>query len=485
MTSREPPAYLSEVPDERSRNVAQLRIPPHSIAAESSVLGALLLSNDAWDSVGDLLTDADFYGYQHRLIFAAIGQLANACLAADPVTVWERLKTTNSHDEAGGLVYLNSLAQYVPSAANIRRYAEIVREQSVLRRLVSASDEIATAAFNPNGKTVSSVLEESLQRLMAIEAGATEDDWESLEIGIVRVLDRIQDEADGRTKPDVIPTGLTELDERLDGGGRPGEVIVIGARPNIGKSAMGLTIAVNAAESGEPVGYWSGEMSKMQLNTRAMSMRSHIHLTRLKRPERLRDYDWPNITKGVEQLHHLPLHFNDRPGLTIAKMRSTVRRLKRKHGIRLLVVDHLGLMAPTNPRDTRNNQVGEISRGFKQLARELGIVVLLLVQLNREVEKRIDQKPVLSDLRDSGEIEQDADVVFFIHRPYHSKPDLGDEWKYYAELPVAKLRDGEPGSVHVMYVGENTRFDDWPQGTAIPTSQLRVKRAPAPQAGDL
>jgi len=458
------------------REVAQLRIPPHSVEAESSVLGGLLQDNDCWDRVGDLLSDVDFYRYEHRLVFSAISTLINASKPADVITVYAQLEKAGKHEEVGGLPYLNSLAQYVPSAANIRRYAEIVRERSILRRLVSASDEIASAAFNLQGKTVDALLEEAVQKVMGIDAGTSQDDWESVGTGIVRVLDRISDEASGHSKPDIIPTGLTDLDERLDGGMRPGEVIVIGARPSMGKSALGLTIGVNTSMDGEPTGYWSGEMPKPQLWNRALSMSSAVHLSRIKRAERLRDFDWPQITTGVEKLRQLPLHVNDRPAMTIGKLRAATRALKRKHGVRVLVVDYLGLMDGTDPKQPRTYQLEEITKGLKQLAKELGIAILLLVQLSRKVEERVDQMPILSDLRDSGAIEQDADIVIFVHRPWKAKPDLGDEWKYYAKVSVAKLRDGEPGYVDLMYVGENTRFQDWPEGQDIPTSQVRVKR---------
>lgn len=479
MTAREIPQHVLEGPPPDTE-VALLRVPPHSTSSESSVLCGLLLDNAAWDRVGDLLIDADFYRHEHKLIFGAIGALVSVCKPADVITVFEHLEHLGIAEQAGGLPYLNALAQYVVSAGNIRRYAEIVREHSILRQLISTSDEIASAAFNPGGRSVESLLSDAVQKMMGIDTAAKDDDWESIGDGQMRLIDRIQGEADGSIKPDIIPTGLAELDERLDGGGRPGEVIVIGARPGMGKSALGLTIGVNTASRGEPTGYWSGEMSKAQLNTRAMSMRSCIHLSRLKRAERLRDFDWPNITKGVDQLARLPLYFNDKPALTVARLRSQARALKRKRGLRVFVVDHLGIMDPTDVKATRSQQIGEITRGLKQMARELGVLVILLVQLNRDIEKRTDGTPMLSDLRDSGEIEQDADIVVFLHRPFKTKPDLGDEWKYYAKLTIAKLRDGEPGDVHVQYVGENTRFDNWPVDIPIPTNAVRTKRDPTP-----
>jgi replicative DNA helicase len=464
--------------EEAMSEVAMLRIPPNSNEAESSVLGGLLLNNDAWDRVGDLLRDTDFYRYEHRLIYTAIGQLVNANKPADVVTVFEALRTAGKAEEAGGLAYLNALAQYVPSAANIRKYAEIVREQSILRSLIAASDEIATAAFAPQGRTPQAILDDAEQRIFAVrEAGASHgDDWVGNEEGITRLLDHIQDEYNGTSKPDFIPFGLKELDERLDGGGRPGEVIVIGARPSMGKSSLGLTIATNTARVGEPTAYWTGEMPASQLHKRQMAMASHIHLSRLKRAERLRDLDWPLITAGVEKLRHLPFFVSDRPGLNINQLRAMARSLKRKHGLRVLVVDHLSLMEALDPKQSRNYQLEGITQGLKRLAKELGLVILLLVQLSRDVEKRTDQTPMLSDLRDSGAIEQDADIVLFIHRPIKASPTLGEEWNRYAKVNVAKLRDGEPGYIHLQYIGENTLFTDWPEDQQIPSSHVRVAR---------
>lgn len=462
--------------DLETTETARLRVPPHNREAEQSLLGGLLIDNFAWDRVGDVLVEADFYRHEHRLIFVAIAVLMNACKPADVVTVAECLEGQGKLKEVGGLSYLNELAQSVPSASNARRYAELVREKSILRRLVANADEIASAAFNPQGTPLETLLEDSVQKLMAIDAGVREDDWESIDVGIVQVLDHIQEVAAGNKKLDVISLGIPELDERLDGGGRPGELIVVGARPSMGKSALGATFSLTAAEAGEPTSFWTGEMPRQQLWTRLMSMKSHIHLSRLKRPERLRDYDWTGISDSVEKFRNLPLFVNDVPGLTINKLRSKARSAKRKHGIRVLVVDHLSLMEPTDPRVPRAQQVGEITRGLKRLAKELGIVVILLVQLNRESAKRVDPTPILPDLRESGDIEQDADIVLFVHRPIYYRPDLSDEWKYYAELIVAKVRDGAVGKVPAMFVGENVRFMPWPSGTPIPTSQVRTKK---------
>jgi replicative DNA helicase len=460
------------------RQVAQLRVPPHSIEAESSVLGGLLLDAAAWDRIGDLVAEGDFYRNEHRLIFAAVAALALASKPVDVVTVHEHLRAIGKADEAGGLAYLTALSQYTPSAGNLRRYAEIVRERAVLRRLISTADEIATLAFNTQGRTLEAIVDEAERRMLLVgqTAEAVSDDWEDMEAGLVRTLQRIQDEADGTAKPDIIPLGLTALDERLDGGGRPGEVIVIGARPSMGKSALALSIGVHTAKAGEPTAYWSGEMPRAQLHNRAMALEAQIHLSRIKRAERLKDFDWPNITRAVESLRGVSFFVNDTPALNIQRLRSMARRLKRAKGLRVLIVDYLGLMDGMDPKQSRTYQLEEITKGLKQLAKELGVLVLLLVQVNRRAEERTDQMPILSDLRDSGAIEQDADIVLFVHRPIKANPGLGDEWKYYAKVSVAKARDAEPGYLDLMYVGEHTRFMDWPEGQEVPTSLVRTRR---------
>ena len=460
--------------------VSQLRVPPHSIEAETCVLGGLLLDNSAWDRVGDLLTEGDFYRHEHRLVFGAVGALINAAQVADIFTVYNRLQELGKADEIGGMVYLNSMAQYVPSAGNIRRYAEIVRERAILRKLITASDEIATSAFNTDGKGVATILDEAEQKVFSIGQHEAKglDDWEDAQSGVAALLRRIELAAEGKALQDYTPTGLAELDARLDGGMRGGELIVIGARPSMGKSALGLTIATHIAmDQRLPVGVFSMEMPKAQVINRLMSLLSHIHLSKIKRPERLRDFDWPGVTGGVEKLRQLPLSISEQTGLNINQIRSRTRALRRRKGkLGTIVVDYLGLMSGTDPKVPRAYQLEEVTKGLKSLAKELDIPVILLVQLNRRVEERIDQMPILSDIRDAGSVEQDADVVVFLHRPIKAKPDLGPEWQYYAKLSVAKVRDGEPGYFDLMYVGENTRFMDWPEGTEKPASQVRTKR---------
>ena len=464
---------LNDIPsfDPADFETASLRIPPHSIESESSVLGGLMLNNAAWDRVGDLLTEGDFYRHEHRLIFTAIGSMVNGGREADVMTVYEHLKALGKSDEVGGLSYLNSLAQYVSNAGNIRRYAEVVRERSILRKLITASDEMATSAFNTQGKAVADLLDAAEQSIFTIsESGIRAgQDWEGMDSGVVDLLDRMQAQADGTYKPDFVATGLTELDARLDGGMRPGELIVIGARPGMGKSALALSIGIHVAlVEKQAVGLLSMEMPRTQVLNRLVSLLGRVHLSKVKRGDKMQDNDWGRLSEGVEKLRGVPLHINDQSGLNINQVRTKARALRRKHGLRVLIVDYLGLMSGLDAKQPRTYQLEDITKGLKSLAKELGITVLLLTQLNRKVEERTDQIPMLSDLRDSGAIEQDADIVLFIHRPIKAKPDLPDEWKYYAKASVAKVRDGEPGNFDLMYIGENTKFQDWPAHMQVP-----------------
>lgn len=459
-------------------DIAQLRIPPHSIEAESSVLGGLMLDNGAWDRVGDMLVENDFYRHENRLVYGAIGALINASKPADVVTVFAELERNAKAVEVGGLVYLNSLAQFVLSAGNIRRYAEIVRERSILRKLISAADEISGAAFNAQGKTVDTVLDDAMAKVMAINPEAGGEDWVSMEGMVTQEVDLINDRADGndRRAADYIPTGLTDLDEILDGGMRPGQLIIIGARPGMGKSAMADTIGLHAARLGYTVGKFSMEMQNSEGGQRAISATARIPLHALRRPERMSQEHWASLTSGIDDLRGLPFYSNEKGGLNINQVRAKARALRRRHGLKLLVVDYLQLMSGTDSRAPRTYQLEEASRGLKSLAKELGVPVIALAQVGRGVEKETDSMPKLSDLKDCGAIEQDADIVLFIDRAIMRKADLDAEWKFYAKGLVAKQRGGRCGALDFTYIGENTRFADWPAGTPVPTSQARTAR---------
>ena len=470
----------TEIETFESESSSLLRIPPHSAEAEMAVLGGLLLDNRGWDHVADLVTDADFYRYEHRLVFAAISELVNANRPADVITVWSRLEAAGKGAEVGDIHYLNSLAQFVPSAANIRRHAETVRERSILRNLISASDEIATSAFNTQGRPVSEIADDAERKIFGIIESRSNDgdEWESMEQMVVRELDRIQAQADGTDERSAayIPTGLAEWDELLDGGLRPGQLVIVGGRPSMGKSALADAVALHVALNlGLPVGKFSMEMENEEGAQRAISSVGKVAMQALRRPEKMTDIDWSNLTGGIEKLSKIPFYSNDSGGLNINQIRTKARVLKRKRGLRLLVVDYLQLMTGTDGRAPRTYQLEEASRGLKSLAKELKIPIIALVQVGRGVEKEVNPMPKMSDIKDCGAIEQDADIVLFIHRPIVTNPDLSDEWRYLANCHMVKQRGGPAGKFDLMYVGKHTRFKDWPTETQVPTVKVITK----------
>ena len=348
------------------RQVAQLRIPPHSIEAESSVLGGLLLDNGAWDRVGDLLVDSDFYRYEHRLIYGAVGALINASKPADVITVFEHLQNQGKAEESGGLAYLNSLAQYVPSASNIRRYAEIVRERSILRKLVSASDEIATNAFNPQGRAVDRILDEAEQKIFNIgeEGSRMKQGFQSMDSLVVKLLDRVQEMADNPNDITGVPTGFYDLD-RMTSGLQAGDMVVLAARPSMGKTAFAINIAEHVAlNEGLPVAVFSMEMGASQLAVRIVGSIGRIDQGHL-RTGKLTDDEWPRLTEAIERLRTVSLHIDETPGLTTSELRANARRLARQCGkLGLIVVDYLQLMSGSSSNgDNRATELGEISRG--------------------------------------------------------------------------------------------------------------------------
>ncbi|MGZ5786198.1 MAG: replicative DNA helicase [Ramlibacter sp.] len=461
-------AVLTPLDDEYSRDhqVAQLRIPPHSIEAESSVLGGLLLDNGAWDRVGDLLTDGDFYRYEHRLIYASIGGLINATRPADVITVYEQLQGLGKAEEIGGLAYLNSLAQYVPSASNIRRYAEIVRERSILRKLVSASDEIATAAFNTQGKAVDKILDEAEQKIFNIgeEGSRMKQGFQAMDSLVVQLLDRVQEMADNPNDITGVPTGFHDLD-RLTSGFQAGDMIVLAARPSMGKTALAINIAEHVAlHEGLPVAVFSMEMGASQLAVRIVGSIGRIDQMHL-RTGKLTDDEWPRLTEAIEKLRNVSLHIDETPGLTTSELRANARRLARQCGqLGLIVVDYLQLMSVSSSmsEENRATAVGEISRGLKMLAKELKCPVIALSQLSRGVESRTDKRPMMSDLRESGAIEQDADVIMFIYRDDYYNKDSKEPG--VAEIIISKQRNGPTGTVKLAFVKPLTKFESLASG---------------------
>ena len=450
----------------QDQQIAQLRVPPHSIEAESSVLGGLLLDNSAWDRMGDLLTDNDFYRHEHKLIFAAISTLINSSKPADVITVYEQLQNQGKAEGMGGLGYLNSLAQYVPSASNIRRYAEIVRERSILRKLVTASDEIATNAFSPQGRPVERILDEAEQKIFNIgeEGSRMKQGFQSMDTLVVDLMDRVQEMADNPNDITGVPTGFYDLD-RMTSGLQAGDLIVLAARPSMGKTAFAINIAEPVAlNEGLPVAVFSMEMGAAQLAVRVVGSIGRIDQGHL-RTGKLTDEEWPRLTDAIERLRTVSLHIDETAGLTSSELRANARRLARKCGkLGLIVVDYLQLMTGSSGGDGENRatELGEISRGLKMLAKELQCPVIALSQLNRGVEQRTDKRPMMSDLRESGAIEQDADIIMFIYRDDYYHKDSKDPG--VAEIIIGKQRNGPTGAVRLTFLKPLTRFESLASG---------------------
>ncbi|MBB3178877.1 replicative DNA helicase [Variovorax sp. Sphag1AA] len=448
------------------RQIAQLRIPPHSIEAESSVLGGLLLDNGAWDRMGDVVVDSDFYRHEHKLIYAAIGALINASKPADVITVYEQLQSLGKAEEIGGLAYLNSLAQYVPSASNIRRYAEIVRERSILRKLVAASDEIATNAFNTQGKAVDKILDEAEQKIFNIgeEGTRMKQGFQAMDALVVELLDRVTEMAENPNDITGVRTGFYEFD-KMTSGLQPGDMIVLAARPSMGKTSLAINIAEHVAlNEGLPVAVFSMEMGASQLAVRIVGSIGRIDQGHL-RTGKLTDDEWPRLTEAIEKLRNVSLHIDETPGLTTSELRANARRLARQYGkLGLIVVDYLQLMSVSSSMNDENRAtaVGEISRGLKMLAKELKCPVIALSQLSRGVESRTDKRPMMSDLRESGAIEQDADLIMFIYRDDYYNKDSKEPG--VAEVIISKHRNGPTGTVKLAFLKPLTKFENLAMG---------------------
>lgn len=442
-----------------------LKLPPHSVEAEQSVLGGLLLENEALDRIADILAPADFYRHDHRLIYEHIGKLIEHNRPADIVTVAESLDNAAELSAVGGLAYLGALAQNTPTAANIRRYAEIVRERAVMRKLVEVGSGIAESAYNPQGRDAQQLLDEAESRIFQIaESGkrSSEGFFDIKEL-LPQVADRIDQlfQRDNQSDVTGIPTGFTDLDA-MTSGLQPGDLVIVAGRPSMGKTAFSLNIAENVAlDSNKAVAVFSMEMAATQLAMRMIGSVGRLDQHRM-RTGRLEDEDWVRLTTALGRLNEAPIFIDEGAGLNSFDVRARARRLHRQTGeLGLIVVDYLQLMAGASGRQSENRatEISEISRSLKSLAKELNVPVVALSQLNRSVEQRPDKRPVMSDLRESGAIEQDADLILFIYRDQVYNPDSPD--KGTAEIIVAKQRNGPIGRVRLTFLGEHTRFENF------------------------
>ena len=440
-----------------------LHTPPHSIEAEQSVLGGLLLDNSAWDRLGGFLKEEDFYRFDHRLIFQHIVRLVSASKPADVITVFESLQASGKADEAGGLEYLNSLARNTPSAANIRHYAQLVRDRSILRQLITVSDEISASAFQTRGKDVKQILDEAETRIFAIaeESSRETQGFQSINHLLSGVAERIEELYNSENDSDItgIPTGFIDLD-RMTSGLQPGDLVIVAGRPSMGKTAFSVNIGEYVAiEQALPVCIFSMEMSGAQLAGRMLGSVGRLDQHRL-RTGRLQDSDWDKLTFAMGKMNNAPLYVDETPALNSIELRARARRLAKQCGqLGLIIIDYLQLMSPSSAGENRATEISEISRGLKALAKELNCPVIALSQLNRSVEQRPNKRPVMSDLRESGAIEQDADLILFIYRDEVYNPDTPD--KGIAEIIVGKQRNGPIGSVRLTFLGQYTKFDNY------------------------
>ncbi len=447
--------------------VENLKVPPHSIEGEQAVLGGLLLSTRAFDQVADIVTEPDFYREDHRLIFRAIQELNHKGRPCDAVTVTEWFESHGLVDQIDGGGYISQLASNTPSAANVRAYAEIVRERSILRQLVDVGAEITSGAFSSDGRNSRELLEEAERKVFAIadqdlRTGAS---FVPIQEAIKEAIEKLDELAKHEGDITGIPTGFKDFDEKT-AGLQDSDLIIVAGRPSMGKTTLAMNIAENAAIKHEkPVAIFSMEMSAQQLVRRMFSSLGQIDQNKL-RTGNLDDLDWPKLTSAMNLLHKSHIFIDETPSLSPAELRARARRLKREHDIGLIVVDYLQLMAVPGTRENRATEIAEISRSLKAIAKELQLPVIALSQLNRALEQRPNKRPVMADLRESGSIEQDADLIVFIYRDEVYNEDTPEKGK--AEIIIGKHRNGPTGTVVLTFQGHWLRFLNYAPEHAYP-----------------
>ncbi|HRT27529.1 MAG TPA: replicative DNA helicase [Syntrophales bacterium] len=432
------------------------KVPPQNLEAEQSVLGGILLDNQALNSVMEILRVEDFYSEAHRKIFAAILDISEKSRPSDLVTLNDYLRDKKQIDAVGGAVYLASLVDTVPSAANIVHYSKIVKEKAILRNLIGTATDILTKSYNA-GSDVDGLLDEAEHAIFEISENKIKPSFSPLKDLIkdsFRTIERLYEKKELITG---VPTGFEKLDEMTSGLQRS-DLIIIAGRPSMGKTAFALNIAQRAAiESGIPVAIFSLEMSKEQLAFRMLSSEAMVDSQRLRRgyPG---ETDWPKLTTAAGRLAEAPIYIDDTAAISVLEMKAKARRLKAESGLGLLIVDYLQLMRAGGSRDSREQEISEISRSLKALAKELNIPVVALSQLNRQVEQRTNRRPQMADLRESGAIEQDADVIMFLYRD--EVYNRTEENTGLAEVNIGKQRNGPTGTVKLVFLEKFTRFEN-------------------------
>ena len=433
------------------------KVPPHSMEAEQSVLGGLLLSASAWDQVADKVTETDFYREDHRLIFRAIRDLHESSKPCDAVTVSEWFESHGKADRVDGGNYISQLANNTPSAANVGAYADIVREKSILRSLIDVGATITSSAFSSDGRESKTLLEEAERLVFAIadKGNRGGSGYVSVQDSLKEAMAKIEELNAFEGDITGIPTGYQDFD-RITAGLQPSDLIIIAGRPAMGKTTFAMNLAEHAAiKHGKSVAVFSMEMASLQLVMRMFSSVGQIDQNRI-RTGTLDDMDWPKLTSAMNLLHKSKIFIDDTPALSPAELRARARRLKREHDIDMIVVDYLQLMSVPDNKENRATEIAEISRSLKTIAKELNVPVIALSQLNRALEQRPNKRPLMADLRESGAIEQDADLIVFIYRDEVYNKETGEKGK--AEIIIGKHRNGSTGTVHLAFQGPWLRF---------------------------
>ncbi|MDZ4150625.1 replicative DNA helicase [Methylicorpusculum sp.] len=446
---------------DRDYEMEALKVSPHSIQAEQSVLGGLMLDNQTWDSIADKVVESDFYRKDHRLIFKTIERLAEKQEPFDVITLSESLSAIGELTTVGGLAYLGTLAKDTPSAANIVAYAKIVRDKAILRQLIHVGTDISNSAFNTEGRDTAELLENAERQVFHIaeQRQRGQGGFTSIKSLLAQAVDKIELLYEQEGSITGASTGFSDFDE-MTSGLQPSDLIIVAGRPSMGKTTIAMNMAENVAIKGDkPVAVFSMEMPGDSLAMRMMSSLGRIDQHKV-RTGKLDDDEWPRLTSAINLLAETKLFIDDTPALTPTEVRSRARRLMREHGqLGLIVLDYLQLMQSPACGENRVQQISDISRSLKALAKELNVPVIALSQLNRNLEQRPNKRPVMSDLRESGGIEQDADVIVFVYRDEVYNPDSPD--KGVAEIIIGKQRNGPIGTVRLTFLGQYTRFENF------------------------